>query len=915
MLNLNNNAGRNSLKLTGHPLDVLFSPGSVAVIGASERKGSAGRVVVTHLLKSDFPNPIYPINPKRETVLGLKAYPQITDVPQAVDLAIIATPVETVLAIIGQCVEAGVEAAIILSSGFKETGPEGAALEAQILQVAREGRMRIVGPNCLGVMVPDHGLNATFASQPAIAGSVGFVSQSGALCSAVLDWSVKENVGFSAFVSVGSMLDVGWGDLITYFGDDPHTKSIIMYMETIGEARAFLSAAREVALTKPIIVIKPGRTPEAAVAAASHTGALAGQDAVISAAFRRCGVLRVNEISELFSMAEILAKQPRTTGHRLTIVTNAGGPGVLATDALVSGGGQLAAISAEDMQALNDILPKHWSKDNPIDILGDAGAVRYEKVLEIVLNDKESDGLLVILTPQAMAEPTETAAAITRLHNRPAGYPYGKPVLASWMGGDSIAEGEAILNQVNIPTFPYPDAAARSFNYMWKFQHRLQSLYETPHLPRGYDESSFKRFIAGEIFADLRRQGRTLLTELESKQILNAYGIPVVDTLLAQNPDEAEARARSIGYPVVLKINSSQISHKKEAGGIRLNLKDGQEVRAAFQALQQAVEQREEDVLFEGVTVQPMVDQDGGFELIVGSSPDSQFGPVLLFGQGGSWVDIFADTTLELPPLNTTLARRMMERTRIYQALLRQDAAGEKYLSQLEDLLVLFSQLVVEQQWIKAVEINPLLWSVAGLVALDARIVLYDLDVAAEDLPPLAIRPYPDQYVQEFTNKKGVEFVIRPIRPEDEPALVHFHSQISEKSIYLRYFRALNLSSRIEHERMVRMAHVDYDRTIALVVEWHNPATGEDEIVAHGHLTRLPNPKEAEFAMLVRDDFQRQGLGTVILKRLLKFGRDEGIEQVEAYMLAANKGMIAVCRKLGFTFGREDELVKAVIEL
>ena len=915
MSDLRRSTAHNVLRLTGNPLDVMFSPRSVAVIGATEREGSVGRIVMSHLLSNDYDGTIFPINRNWSNVLGLRAHDRVTDVPDEIDLALIATPAPSVPHLVRQCVAAGVKACIILSSGFKEIGEEGAALEAEILRDARRGRMRIVGPNCLGIMVPHGGLNATFASQPAIPGSVGFVSQSGALCSAVLDWSLKENVGFSAFVSIGSMLDVGWGDLIYYFGDDPQTKSIIMYMETIGDARSFLSAAREVALTKPIIVIKPGRTQEAAKAAASHTGSLTGRDEVLGAAFRRCGVLRVEQIGDLFNMAEVLSKQPRTSGPRLTIVTNAGGPGVLATDALVAGGGQLATLSPDALTDLDELLPPHWSHANPIDILGDAGADRYSRVIEMALNDPLSDGVLAILTPQAMTDPTETAQALKKLHNRPAGYPYGKPVLASWMGGAEVAAGDEILNQANIPTFAFPDAAARTFNYMWRYQRRLQSLYETAHLPSGYDEFAFKRFLVGEMIADLRQSGRTLLTERESKRVLAAYGIPVADTMLASSADEAAAKAAETGFPVALKINSTTITHKMAAGGIRLGLDNEQDVRQAFEQLAKVMSENYDVADFEGVTVQPMINRDGGVELIVGSSPDSQFGPVLLFGHGGSLVDIFADHAVGLPPLNTTLARRMMERTRIYSALQDLDASRAVDLEAVEDLLVMFSQLVVEQRWIKEIEINPLLVVAGKLLALDARIVLYGPDVEEEMLPRLAIRPYPTQYIYPFTNKAGTDFVIRPIRPEDEPKLIDFQAKLSEDSIYLRYFRAFQLSSRVEHERLVRMCHVDYDRTIALVVEHENPDTGESEIVANGRLTRLPNPQEAEFAMLVRDDFQGQGLGTIMLKRLLQFGRDEGLERVEAYMLGANKGMITVCKKLGFSFEREDELVKAVIDL
>ncbi|MEI6065200.1 MAG: CoA-binding protein, partial [Pseudanabaena sp. ELA748] len=464
-----------------HPLDCIFRPRSVAVIGASEREGSVGRTLLWNLIRSPFGGTVFPVNPQRHSVLGIKSYPNIASVPEVVDLAVIATPAATVPQVIRECVAVGVKGAIIVSAGFKEIGEAGIALEQEVLAEAKKGGMRIIGPNCLGVMNPLVGLNATFAGTVARAGNVAFISQSGALCTSILDWSIGDNVGFSAFVSVGSMLDVGWGDLIEYLGDDPHTHSIVLYMESIGDARAFLSAAREVAMDKPIIVLKVGHTEAAAKAAASHTGALTGSDEVLNAAFRRCGVLRVHTISDLFDMAEILAKQPRPKGNRLSIVTNAGGPGAIATDALISGGGALAELAPETLQQLDQILPAQWSHHNPIDILGDASSDRYAKTLEIVANDPNSDGLLVILTPQAMTNPTQTAEKLKAYSQ------LGKPLISSWMGGAEIAAGTQILNQANIPTYPYPDTAVRLFNYMWQYSYNLRGIYETPSLAADSD--------------------------------------------------------------------------------------------------------------------------------------------------------------------------------------------------------------------------------------------------------------------------------------------------------------------------------------------------------------------------------------------------------------------------------------------
>ena len=898
-----------------NPLDVIFSPKSVALIGATEREGSVGRTILWNLMTNSFGGTIFPVNPKRSSVMGIKAYPSVADIPEPVDLAIVVTPARTVPGLIRECVEAGVKGAIVISAGFKEIGPDGVKLEQEILTEARRGQMRIIGPNCLGVMNPLSGLNATFASAMARPGSVGFISQSGALLTSILDWSFRENVGFSSFVSIGSMLDVDWGDLIYYLGDDPRTKSIVIYMESIGNARSFLSAARDVALTKPIIVIKPGRTEAAAQAAASHTGSLTGSDEVLAAAFRRSGVLRVDSIDDLFNMAEVLAKQPRPRGPRLTIVTNAGGPGVLATDALISNRGELTPLSEQTMTELDELLPPHWSHSNPIDILGDADAERYTKSIQIAANDENSDGLLVILTPQAMTDPTQTAQALKMLYDRPPQYPYGKPVLASWMGGADIASGESILNQANIPTFAFPDTAARVFQYMWRYHKRLQSLYETPVLPEETEESTQKIGQISQMLANVRQTGRTILTEYESKQVLAAYDIPTVETRLAQSADEAVKIAEEMGYPVVLKLNSETITHKTDVGGVRLDLATEPEVRHAYTTMEQSVTAKYSAADFLGVTVQPMLMLKDGYELIIGSSPDPQFGPVLLFGTGGTLVEVFKDRALGLPPLTTTLARRMMERTKIYKALQGVRGRAPVDLAALEALLVRFGQLVVDQRWIKEIDINPLFASSNHLIALDARVVLYEPEVTKEQLPQQAIRPYPAQYIKSFTTDEGLPAIIRPIRPEDEPLMVKFHETLSERSVYLRYFRAFQLDQRVEHERLTRICFVDYDRDMALVVTAKNKRTEEDEIIAAGRLTKARGDDEAEFAMLVSDRYQGQGIGTAMLVHLLEMGKREGVKRVVAYLLSENRGMRAICLKLGFRLEREADLIKAIIDL
>jgi acetyltransferase len=882
-------------RLPRHPLDAIFAPKSIAVIGATENPGSVGRTVFQNLGRGGFEGVVYPVNPKRGSVLSVKAYPNISAVPEKVDLAVICTPAKTVPDIIHECVKLDVPGAVIISAGFKETGPEGVALEKQILADARRGGMRIVGPNCLGVMVPGSGLNATFATTIAKPGNVGFLSQSGALCTAVLDWSLKENVGFSAFISIGSMLDVGWGDLIYYLGDDPNTKSIVIYMETIGDARAFLSAAREVALNKPIIVIKPGRTEGAAKAAASHTGSLTGSDDVLDAAFKRCGVLRVNNISDLFYMSEVLGRQPRPKGNRLTMITNAGGPGVLATDALITSGGALAEISKGTIEELNKILPASWSHNNPVDILGDASADVYAKTLEIAGRDPNSDGLLVILTPQAMTDCTGTAEKLKAF-----GQIEGKPVLASWMGGTNVAEGEHILNAAGIPTFPYPDTAARVFSQMWRYADNLRALYETPVPSADPQDIASGRAKAHALIESVKKSGRTILTEAESKELLTCYNIPTVVTKIAKTETEAAERAKEIGFPIVLKLYSETITHKTDVGGVQLNLKDEADVRRAFNAIQTACTEKAGAEHFQGVTVQKMVKLGEGYEIILGSSIDPQFGPVLLFGMGGQLVEVFKDKALALPPLNTTLARRMMETTKIYHALKGVRGRKSVNLAALEKLMVGFSQLVAEQHWIKEIDINPLFASASHLVALDARIILHDPKTKEDKLPKLAIRPYPTQYVSSWKLKDKTPVTIRPIRPEDEPLLVKFHGTLSAESVYNRYFNQIKLDRRVEHERLVQICFNDYDREMALVAESTDPVSGQPEILGVGRLSKARGRNEAEFALLINDKSQKQGLGMELLKRLLHIAHDEKLKRVTANILADNHAMQHVSRKAGF---------------
>ena len=864
-----------------------------------------GRTLLHNLISSPFGGTVYPVNPKRESVLGIKAYRSVADIPGAVDLAVVATPAATVPKVIGDCADRGVPAVVIISAGFHECGPAGAELEQQIRVQAVRGQMRIVGPNCLGVMSPLTGLNATFAAGMAVPGNVAFLSQSGALLTAILDWSLRERVGFSAFVSLGAMLDVGWGDLIDYLGDDPRTRAIVLYMESIGDARRFLSAAREVALTKPIIVIKAGRSAAASRAAASHTGALTGSDEVLDAAFRRSGVLRVTEIGDVFRLADVLGRQPRPQGPRLTIVTNAGGPGVLATDALVANSGELASLAPETLSRLDAVLPSAWSHANPLDILGDADPTRYANALQIAADDSASDGLLAILTPQDMTDPTLTAEALAK-H----AHIEGKPVLASWMGGADVAAGTDILNRAGIPNFPFPDDAARTFCQMWRYAYNLRGLYETPaRQPDGATHPAE----AQAIIVGARVERRTLLDEQESKALLASYGIPVTPTGVARTEGEAVEAAQAAGFPVAAKLWSRTVTHKTDVGGVQLGLRDAAAVVAAFRSIKESVTAKAGAESFLGVTVQPFVERPGGYELILGSSVDPQLGPVILFGTGGELVEVFRDRALALPPLNSTLARRAMEQTQIFKALTGVRGRAPVDLDALAGVLVRFGDLIIEQPRIREIDINPLFVRAGEIVALDARVVLADTETPDERLPRSAIRPYPTEYVSRGELRDGSPIGIRPIRPEDEPAMVAFHGMLSDQSVHMRYSAGLKLDERTAHERLVRICFTDYDRELALIAERQSVA-GERQVIAVGRLSRerVRGATGAEFSLLVADPWQGQGVGGQLLARLIEVARQEGITQIYADVLQANLRMQRLCARLGFEVdGASDGVVRA----
>ena len=881
-------------------LDAIFKPNNVALIGASERAGSVSRTILLNLLITPFGGGVFPVNPSRDKVLGIKAYKSISAIPEQVDLAIICIPAKRVLQAVTECGESGVRGLIIISAGFKEVGKEGADLENAVLQEARKYNMRIIGPNCLGVMVPTTGLNASFASTMARKGEVAFISQSGALMCAILDWSLKEGIGFSGFVSIGSMVDINWGDLIYYFGNDPNTKAILIYMETIGNARAFLSAAREVALRKPIIVIKPGRTAAAAAAAASHTGSLTGSDDVLTAAFKKAGVIRIDTIEQLFDMTAVLDKQPLAAGPRLSVITNAGGPGVITTDEVVTGGGQLAKISPEAMERYNSFLPAAWSHANPIDVLGDAPPEMYAKSLQVAGEDPESDGMLVILTPQSVTKPTETAEELAKY-----AHIEGKPVFASWMGGKDVEKGVSILREAGIPTFASPDAAAKIFNYCWEYTSNLNTLYEEPKAPLHAADPAE----AGKIIEKALAEGRNLLTENESKQLLASYGIPVVQTVVCDTVEMAMETAESMKYPVVVKLNSETITHKSDVGGVQLNIKDKEGVQTAWNTIRNNLEKLGKLDGFQGVTVQRQLNLSDGYELIFGCNLDNQVGPVVVFGTGGTLVEVYKDSSMALPPLNTASARNCMSKTKIYKALKGVRGKAPCDLDLLDQVFVRFSELIVDQPWIKELDINPMLATPTDIIALDARVVLHAPGTPVEKLSMPAIRGYPHQYCEKFTMKNGMEAEIRPIRPDDETLMKEYEATLSEETVKQYMSEVIALEERTCHKRLIPVCHPDFDRQVPLI------ALVDGKIVGTARFAKIPLTRNARVVLQVADAFQKQGLGAFFMEKCLKIAQAEETEKIFMKFFEENAAMTKLAAAAGFETEVKEGVIAAVKKL
>jgi acetyltransferase len=889
-------------------LDKIFNPKSVAVIGASDEEGSVGYALMKNFIELGFQGELYPVNLRKTEVLGLKAYPTVDQIGQPVDLAVIATPAKTVPEVLEQCGKAGISGIIIISAGFKEIGAEGKALEESISETKKKYGMRIVGPNCLGIIRPNIKLNATFISKMPKPGNIAFISQSGALGSAILDWAMHENIGFSNFVSLGSMIDVDFGDLIDYFGTDPKTRSILMYIEGITDARKFMSAARHFARTKPIIVVKAGKFTESARAAASHTGSLTGEDMIYDKAFKRAGMVRVDEIADLFNCAEVLGMQPLPKGPNLAIITNAGGPGVMATDALIGQGGTLAKLSPKTMETLNSTLPDFWSRGNPIDILGDAKADRYRAVVEACLDDENVDGILIIYTAQAVAQPVEVAKSIVDLV-KSRSY-HNKTILTSFMGYGTVEEANRTFTENSIPAYSTPEQAIKTYQYMYQYKRNLELLYETPEeLP--VDVVPPKRPLM-TIMRNVAMENREILTEAEAKDFLDYYNFPVVKAKVAQTENEVVLLASQAGYPVVLKILSPQIVHKTEAGGVVLDINNEAEVRQAFNHIIEKAKEYDPKAKILGVSVQPMI-KKRGYEVILGAKADPLFGPVILFGMGGVGVELFRDFAIGIPPLNQTLARRMMEETKVYQLLKGYRNVPPANIKLLEELIVRFSQMLVDFPQLKEVDINPLFINEKEAFAFDARIVI-DRQRVFTKLEPhqhLVITPYPKKYETMWKLRDGRTVILRPIKPEDEPLWLEMFQNFSEESIRYRFFQILKDTP---HETRIRYTNIDYDREIAIVPELTE--NGRTKILGVARVSIEPNGKAGEIAFIVADPWQGLGLGTKMVDYVLEICKDMKLETVYAIMLADNYRAINLMKKMGFTIkSLNDGTVKGTLNI
>ena len=860
-------------------LDSIFRPKSIALIGASTRPHSVGAVTADNLRMAGFDGPILPVNPRHTAVAGALAYPNVSSLPVSPELAVICTPAETVPGLIAELGARGTRAAIVITAGFREGGiTKGLVLEQAMLDAAKPHLMRIVGPNCLGVLSTPHGLNASFAQAMPKRGGVAFIAQSGAIVTTVLDWANGRGIGFSHLVSLGDMADVDFGDMLDYLAMDDATTAILLYIEAITYARKFMSAARAAARLKPVIAIKAGRQPAAAKAATSHTGALAGIDAVYDAAFERAGILRAYDLDEVFDAVETLNVRPNVKGDRLAIVTNGGGVGVLATDSLISQGGKLAALSAETISKLDIVLPSTWSRGNPIDIIGDADARRYADTLKVLQDKGEQDAILVLNCPTAVASGVDAAQSVVA-----AAQGSDMPILTNWLGSRSADAARSLFAAARIPTYDTPEKATRGFMHLVRYRRGQETLMEVPpSIPSGPlpDRDAAKAILTGSAAGWL---------EVEAVQrLLQCYRIPVVASAKAATPEEAATVAKEIGRPVAIKIISPDITHKSEVGGVLLNVTGENAVRAATSAMQRQIAELLPNARLDGFLVQEMVQRPHALELIVGMAVDRTFGPFLLFGQGGTAVEIIDDKALGLPPLNIKLAREMIARTKVSRLLKGYRDHPPAALDAIALTLVHLSQLICDFPQIAELDINPLLANEDGVVALDARVRIGD---TSQSRPPLAIRPYPEELVRTETVPSVGPFLLRPVRPEDAPAFEALFRRLQPDDVHMRFFTAMKS---LPVSLLARLTQIDYDREMAFVL-----VNSENNLVGVARIAADPDNQRAEFALLVRSDIKGHGLGRLLMNRLIGYARERGIGELWGDIVADNSAMLSLCGEAG----------------
>lgn len=884
--------------MTIRNLDFMFKPASVALVGASQRPGAIGAVLARNLVRAGFKGEIFPINSKYKTIEGLPVYPDLESLPKAPDLVVIATPPDAVPRLIEDFGKRGTRSAVVITAGFGEgDNGNGKQLRARMLDAARPHLLRIVGPNCLGIMVPGVGLNASFGHVQPLSGHIAFVAQSGAVQTAVLDWATSRGIGFSHFVSVGNMADVDFGDMLDYLAADFNAKAILLYIENITHARKFMSAARAAARMKPVVVVKAGRHLEGARAAASHTGALAGADDVYNAAFDRAGMLRVMDMQALFDSVETLAMARPFYGDRLAILTNGGGMGVLATDVLIDKRGRLAELSPETIERLNQVLPPTWSHNNPVDIIGDAPPDRYVDALKVLLEDKGIHALLILNCPTAVASGTEAARAVVDTLKKSGGSAGSQGIFTSWLGIDAAREARRIFAENRIPTYETPGEAVRGFMQMVRYRRSQEMLIETPpNIPEAFapETEAARRMVAKAL-----SEGRVWLTETEAKAVLAAYQIPVVQTREAATAEAAAEISAGLEGPVALKILSPDITHKSDVGGVALNLTSAESVLEAARAMHQRIRERVPEARLTGFTVQPMVHRPDARELIVGISDDVQFGPVILFGHGGTAVEVIQDKAVALPPLNMNLAREVMRRTRVYRLLEGYRGKPAADLDGIALTLVKVSQLVSDIAEIVELDINPLLADEQGVLALDARIKVAESPLPAEQR--MAIRPYPKELEETLTLSDGQKLFLRPVRPEDEPAFQALFARLSRDEIRLRFLHAMKILS---HTMAARLTQIDYDREMALVLCAPTPRK-EPELFGVVRIAADPDNERAEFAILLRGDMTGLGLGPMLMRRIIDYARKRGIREVFGEVLSENRPMLRICEAFGFKKRRD----------